>query len=97
MPELDDALLDKLVAQSDAQAAGRSIEELAQIRDDCLVAVLRGLREQGWGAGEVVAEVERRWRAPVARRGAADGAATAPTRSGTRWSCPRSGLTTTAT
>jgi carnitine 3-dehydrogenase len=63
VPELDDALLDKLVAQSDAQAAGRSIEELARIRDDCLVAVLRGLREQEWGAGEVVAEVEQRWQA----------------------------------
>ena len=52
VPELDDELLDTLVAQSDAQAAGRSIEELARIRDDCLVAVLSGLRGQAWGAGE---------------------------------------------
>jgi carnitine 3-dehydrogenase len=73
VPELDDALLDKLVAQSDAQAAGRSIEELAQIRDDCLVAVLHGLREQRWGAGEVVADVERRWQASAGEAAAGSG------------------------
>jgi carnitine 3-dehydrogenase / betainyl-CoA thioesterase len=59
IPELDDSLLDKLVAQSDAQADGRSIEELIEIRDACLVAVLRGLKDEGFAAGEVVAEAER--------------------------------------
>ena len=72
VPELDDELLDTLVAQSDAQAAGRSIEELARIRDDCLVAVLSGLRGQAWGAGVDVAATERRWQraaaVPRARR-----------------------------
>jgi carnitine 3-dehydrogenase len=58
VPELDQPLLDKLVGQSDAQAAGRSIEELELIRDDCLVAVLQGLKGQGFGAGEVIARVE---------------------------------------
>jgi carnitine 3-dehydrogenase len=68
VPELDDELLDTLLAQSDAQAAGRSIEELARIRDDCLVAVLSGLRGQAWGAGNDVAATERRWQrtAPAA-------------------------------
>ncbi len=61
VPELDDGLLDTLVTQSDAQAAGRSIEELARIRDDCLVAVLSGLRGQAWGAGDDIAATERRW------------------------------------
>ena len=61
VPELDDELLDRLVAQSDGQAAGRSIEELVRIRDDCLVAVLSGLRGQAWGAGNDVAATERRW------------------------------------
>jgi carnitine 3-dehydrogenase len=61
VPELDAELLDTLVAQSDAQAAGRSIEELARVRDDCLVAVLSGLRGQAWGAGVDVAATERRW------------------------------------
>jgi carnitine 3-dehydrogenase len=61
VPELDDELLDTLVAQSDAQAAGRSIAELTRVRDDCLVAVLSGLRGQSWGAGVDVAATERRW------------------------------------
>ncbi len=60
VPELDDALLDKLVAQSDAQAGGRSIDELMEIRDACLVAVLKGLKTEGFAAGEVVAKIERR-------------------------------------
>jgi carnitine 3-dehydrogenase len=81
VPELDDELLDTLIAQSDAQAAGRSIEELARIRDDCLVAVLNGLRGQAWGAGNDVAATERRWQqtALVADKGhaaARDGLAT---------------------
>jgi carnitine 3-dehydrogenase len=59
VPELDDELLDKIVAQSDAQAGGRSIAELERIRDDCLVAVLRGLAGEGFAAGEVVARTER--------------------------------------
>ncbi len=59
VPELDDSLLDKLVAQSDAQAEGRSVEELIEVRDACLVAVLRGLKNEGFGAGQVVARVER--------------------------------------
>jgi len=61
VPELDDELLDRLVSESDAQAAGRSIEELARVRDDCLVAVLSGLRGQSWGAGVDIAATERRW------------------------------------
>jgi carnitine 3-dehydrogenase len=59
VPELNDELLDKLVAQSDAQAGGRSIADLERIRDDCLVAVLRGLKGTGYGAGAVVALTER--------------------------------------
>ncbi len=60
-PSSTTSCLTRLVAQSDAQAAGRSIEELARIRDDCLVAVLSGLRGQAWGAGNDVAATERRW------------------------------------
>jgi gamma-butyrobetaine hydroxylase len=59
VPDLTEELLDRLVAQSDEQAAGRSIRELEALRDDCLVAVMRGLREVGFGAGEVVADYER--------------------------------------
>ncbi len=59
VPELTDDLLDRLVAQSDAQAAGRSVRELEALRDDCLVAVMQGLRTVGVGAGEVLDRYER--------------------------------------
>jgi carnitine 3-dehydrogenase len=59
VPELDQELLDKIVQQSDAQADGRSIAELERIRDDCLVAVLRGLAGAGFAAGEVLTRTER--------------------------------------
>ena len=58
--------------------AGRralAIGELEQLRDDCLVAVLSGLRGEGFGAGETIAETERRWLSRAAGRvaDAADG------------------------
>jgi carnitine 3-dehydrogenase len=59
VPELTEALIDKIVAQSDAQADGRSVRELERLRDDCLVAVLQGLRPHRFGAGAVVDEHER--------------------------------------
>jgi carnitine 3-dehydrogenase len=59
VPELTGALLDRIVEQSDAQAAGRSVRELERLRDDCLVAVIQGLRAQDVGAGAVLARWER--------------------------------------
>jgi carnitine 3-dehydrogenase len=59
VPELTDALLDKIVAQSDAQAGDRSIRQLEQLRDDCLVAVMQGLRTHRVGAGAVLDDYER--------------------------------------
>lgn len=59
VPDLDESLLDKIVAQSDDQAGGQSVRELERFRDDCLVAVLQGLRSHGAGAGAVLAEHER--------------------------------------
>jgi carnitine 3-dehydrogenase len=58
VPELTPELLDKLTAQSDEQAGGRSIGELERERDDCLVAVLQGLRAQNAGAGTTLAAWE---------------------------------------
>ncbi len=58
-PELTDALVDRVSDQSDAQAAGVSIRDLERKRDDCLVAVLSGLRGQDYAAGAVVAAHER--------------------------------------
>lgn len=58
-PELTDELLEKLVAQSDAQAGTATIRELEVLRDDCLISVLHGLRGVGYGAGETLARYER--------------------------------------
>lgn len=59
VPEITPDLLDRLVAQSDAQAGGKSIRQLEALRDDCLVAVMQGLRQVGFGAGETLAAYER--------------------------------------
>src|SRR3954462_5320766 len=74
VPELTDELLDKVVAQSDAQADGLDVRALERLRDDCLVAIVQGLRAHDVGAGAALAEPERALFA-----GAPDGAeATAP-------------------
>jgi carnitine 3-dehydrogenase len=67
VPDLTDQLIDRIVAQSDEQANGSSIRELEELRDDCLVSVMQGLRTAGYGAGEVLADFERALfdRAPV--------------------------------
>jgi carnitine 3-dehydrogenase len=60
VPELTDELVDSIAAQSDAQSGGRSIRELERIRDDNLVAIMQALKANRWGAGEVLADWERR-------------------------------------
>ena len=50
-PELTDALIDRIVAQSDAQAEGASNAELERLRDACLVDILLALRRNDHGAG----------------------------------------------
>lgn len=62
VPELDDALIDKIAQQSDEQAGGLSIRDLERIRDDNLVGFLHVLRDaregQGWAAGKIVSQAE---------------------------------------
>lgn len=62
--DLDDALVEKIGAQSDAQAAGRSIRELERIRDENLVGIMHALKSgnggEGWGAGKLLADFEAR-------------------------------------
>ena len=60
VPDLDDALVETIAAQSDAQAEGRSIRALERIRDDNLVAILQALKTTGWGAGATLAAYEKR-------------------------------------
>ena len=59
VPDLTDGLIEKIVAQSDAQAGDRSIRQLEELRDDCLVGVMQGLRTHGVGAGAVLDDYER--------------------------------------
>ncbi len=62
--DLDDALVEKIGAQSDAQARGRSIRELERIRDENLVGIMQALKSgnggEGWGAGKLLADFEKR-------------------------------------
>ena len=59
-PELTDELIDAMVAGTQDQAAGRSIEELEQLRDDYLIAVMKALRAVDIGAGRLYAQREAR-------------------------------------
>ncbi|HWD65896.1 MAG TPA: carnitine 3-dehydrogenase [Solirubrobacteraceae bacterium] len=59
VPELTPELVEKLAAQSDEQVAGAETAELERWRDDCLVAVLQGLRAADAGAGITVARWEQ--------------------------------------
>ncbi len=60
VPELDEALMDRIAEQSDSQAGGVGVGELERIRDACLVAVLDGLRSVPYGAGVTVREHDAR-------------------------------------
>lgn len=59
-PELTEDLIDRIAEQSDDQAKGASIRELEQLRDNCLVSVMQGLRGQNYGAGAVLKRYEEK-------------------------------------
>nr|WP_236843496.1 3-hydroxyacyl-CoA dehydrogenase NAD-binding domain-containing protein [Bradyrhizobium icense] len=58
-PKYTEAFIDKLAEQTDARAEKLTAPELEQKRDNGLVAVLRGLRSEEYGAGETLARWER--------------------------------------
>jgi carnitine 3-dehydrogenase len=60
VPELTPELMDKIAAQSDAQAAGLSVRELERLRDGNLVALLQALRARRYAAGAVQHDHEAR-------------------------------------
>jgi carnitine 3-dehydrogenase len=60
VPVLTSGLIEKIAAQSDAQAHGLSTRELERLRDDNLVGLLQALRSRRYGAGAVFAEHEAR-------------------------------------
>ena len=89
VPELTDEFLDRLTAESDAQARGRSIAELEQMRDDCLVGAAAGVEDARAGRRRDARAVGARAHASgrgQAGRGTARPAA-APLESSSVW-CP---------
>ena len=71
-PEMTEQLLDKLSAQSDAQADGASLAELETVRDDCLTAVMQGLRANDYAAGAVWNRFEEKLYENARHSGAGD-------------------------
>ena len=61
--DLDEALVEKIASQSDAQAGDLSIRALERIRDENLVGILQAMKTghggEGWGAGRLLADFER--------------------------------------
>ncbi|MDT8854079.1 carnitine 3-dehydrogenase [Paracoccaceae bacterium Fryx2] len=66
VPEFNDALVDLIAGQSDAQSGHHSIRELERIRDSNLIGFLRVLKERNWGAGRVLREHDERRRLALA-------------------------------
>ncbi len=66
-PELTEALIDRMVEGTQAEAAGRSIRELERLRDDYLVAIQQVLREYDVGAGSTLRALEARLYADAGR------------------------------
>lgn len=60
VPELDQALIDKIAQQSDTQSGTHTVGELERIRDANLVAMLRALKGQNWAAGAHLNALDKR-------------------------------------
>lgn len=58
VPELTEELVDKISDQSDAQSGKHSIRQLERIRDTNLVAMMRALKVQNWGAGALLNDTD---------------------------------------
>jgi len=66
VPEFDDALVELIAGQSDAQSGHLSIRALERLRDENLVAMMRALKRTGSGAGGVIAAHEKTLSVPDA-------------------------------
>ncbi|XDA96602.1 carnitine 3-dehydrogenase [Sulfitobacter sp. LCG007] len=72
VPEFTDELVDLIAGQSDAQSGAYSIRELERIRDNNLVAMMRALKQQNWGAGALLADHDEAMRKGTALSATAD-------------------------
>jgi carnitine 3-dehydrogenase len=70
VPEFNDELVDLIAGQSDEQSGAYGIRDLERIRDNNLVAMMRALKQQDWGAGRLMKAHEATLRAgtPLAAR-----------------------------
>ena len=59
VPDFTEELIDKVSNQSDDQSGKYSIDELMQKRDDNLVDFMKVLKENRWGAGNLLKEYEQ--------------------------------------
>lgn len=59
VPELTDELVEKIAKQSDEQSGKYPIRTLEQIRDNNLVAMMRALKTQNWGAGALLNNADK--------------------------------------
>ena len=60
VPELSDELISTIADQSDEQSGQHSINDLEQIRDDNLVAMMRALKLKDWAVGDLLNRVDHR-------------------------------------
>ncbi|MCH2094674.1 MAG: carnitine 3-dehydrogenase [Rhodobacteraceae bacterium] len=65
VPEFNDALVDLIVEQSDAQSGHMGIRALETLRDNNLVAMLRSLKQQDAAAGALLNAHQRSMRKPL--------------------------------
>ncbi len=77
-PPLTAELIDRMATGAEAQAAGRTIEDLERLRDDYLVSVMRALRAHDVAAGRVIARHEGRIHGHEAARWRSDAAVPTP-------------------
>lgn len=52
VPNLDDRLIAQIVEQSDQQSGAHTTDELAEIRDRNLVAIMQAMKAVDWGVGK---------------------------------------------
>jgi carnitine 3-dehydrogenase len=60
VPELTDELVNTIADQCDAQADGATPRQMEQVRDDNLVAMMRALKQNNWGAGKTLNDHDAR-------------------------------------
>jgi len=53
-PELTDELIERMAEGTEAQADGMSIAELAQLRDNCLIALMQALKTEDYASGHTL-------------------------------------------